>query len=64
MPPKPLHDAYPGAPDAALDLLSQMLCFSPERRISVDAALAHPFLAEVRGRSLQSNQRPTWLSCT
>ena len=55
MPPKPLHDAYPGAPQAALDLLSQMLCFSPERRISVDAALAHPFLAEVRPTCASSN---------
>jgi mitogen-activated protein kinase 1/3 len=44
-----LRDAYPGAPPAALDLLAKMLCFCPGQRVSVDAALAHPFLAEVRG---------------
>lgn len=28
----------------ALDLLSRMLCFSPERRITVQEALAHPYM--------------------
>ncbi|POM62723.1 Mitogen-activated protein kinase [Phytophthora palmivora] len=39
---------YPGAPADSLDLLKQMLSFNPESRISVDKALAHPFLESVR----------------
>lgn len=35
---------FPAAPDLALDLLSKMLTFAPEQRISVDEALAHPYL--------------------
>ena len=32
----------------ALDLLSLFLKFCPENRITIDEALAHPFLADVR----------------
>ena len=35
---------FPAAPDLALDLLAKMLTFAPEQRISVDEALAHPYL--------------------
>ena len=31
---------------AALDLLTRMLMFNPDHRITVDDALAHPFLAQ------------------
>jgi len=36
---------YPGASAQACALVDGMLAFSPARRISVDAALAHPYLA-------------------
>ncbi|CAM9149335.1 unnamed protein product, partial [Hapterophycus canaliculatus] len=43
--PKCLRDQFPTtASDEALDLLSKMLEFSPETRISVDDALRHPFM--------------------
>uniref|UniRef100_K3WG42 Mitogen-activated protein kinase n=1 Tax=Globisporangium ultimum (strain ATCC 200006 / CBS 805.95 / DAOM BR144) TaxID=431595 RepID=K3WG42_GLOUD len=42
------REMYPGAPADSLDLLKQMLSFNPECRISVDKALAHPFLQAVR----------------
>lgn len=35
---------FPKAPDLALDLLERMLTFAPEKRITVDEALAHPYL--------------------
>jgi len=38
----------PGIPDDALDLLFQMLQFNPEKRISVDDAMSHPFYANIR----------------
>jgi mitogen-activated protein kinase 1/3 len=33
-----------GAPGQAVDLLERLLTFSPQRRITVDDALAHPYL--------------------
>ncbi|KAF0697044.1 Aste57867_12228 [Aphanomyces stellatus] len=45
--PVNLHELYPGAPSEALDLLSKLLKFNPAKRLTVDEALAHPFLAEV-----------------
>ncbi|KAH7699191.1 MAPK protein [Aphelenchoides avenae] len=36
---------YPNADPGALDLLDRMLTFNPHKRISVDDALAHPYLA-------------------
>ena len=43
-----LSKRFPTAPAEAIDLLRSMLRFNPEDRISVDGALAHPFLASVR----------------
>ncbi|CAM9913360.1 unnamed protein product, partial [Phaeothamnion confervicola] len=42
----PLPEMFPAADGAALDLLAGMLEFHPERRITVDDALAHPWLAQ------------------
>lgn len=39
---------FPGADPRAEDLLTRMLQFNPAKRISVDEALAHPFLSDVR----------------
>lgn len=43
-----LTKRYPAASGDALELLHAFLRFNPEDRISVDDALAHPFLAPVR----------------
>jgi serine/threonine protein kinase len=38
---------FPHATDLALDLLEKMLSFAPEKRITVDQALAHPYLRQL-----------------
>jgi mitogen-activated protein kinase 1/3 len=55
--PKDLKEMYPGAPIESLDLLKKMLAFNPENRISVDDALAHPFLSPVRRRQSENNEQ-------
>lgn len=44
--PKPWTEICPGAPSDALDLLSRMIVIDPSKRISVMAALKHPYLAK------------------
>ncbi len=46
--PQDLSVAVPSAPADALDLLAKMLTRDPAQRISVDDALAHPFLDDFR----------------
>jgi hypothetical protein len=46
--PEDLSKRFPTAGGEAIDLLNQMLRFCPEDRLSIDAALAHPFLSVVR----------------
>ena len=41
----------PGASPAALDLLSKMLVFDQRARITIQEALAHPYLADLHARS-------------
>ncbi|EJT96685.1 kinase-like protein [Dacryopinax primogenitus] len=41
----PFQSLYPHANPLAIDLLSQMLCFDPAKRISCEKALEHPYLA-------------------
>jgi len=41
----PFSKIYPKANPLALDLLEKMLTFSPTKRISVEEALSHPYLA-------------------
>lgn len=43
-----LEQRLPDAPDAALDLLCELLAFRADRRISADRALEHPFFAALR----------------
>lgn len=44
-PKVPFASLFPSASPEALDLLERMLAFNPARRITVDEALAHPYLA-------------------
>lgn len=46
-PKVPFSTLYPHASPAACDLLENLLCFEPDRRLSVEQALAHPYLAEL-----------------
>ena len=39
---------FPGAHPRALDLMARMLQFNPGKRITVEQALAHPYMAQVR----------------
>lgn len=43
-PKVPLNQIFSSVPDEALELLDRMLDLNPERRITVDEALKHPFL--------------------
>ncbi len=52
--PKDLSQAFPGAVEDAIDLLSKMLVFNPDTRITVQDALKHPFLATYYNREKDS----------
>ena len=52
-PPAALATLFPAASPAALELMAAMLVFDPRRRISVDAALAHPYLASLHDPALE-----------
>lgn len=45
-PQRTLASLFPAAPADAIDLMSQLLQFNPERRISVHGAISHPYLAQ------------------
>uniref|UniRef100_A0A0G4HPH3 Mitogen-activated protein kinase n=1 Tax=Chromera velia CCMP2878 TaxID=1169474 RepID=A0A0G4HPH3_9ALVE len=53
-PPRNLRALFPGASYEALDLLARMLYFDPDRRISLDDAIEHPYLQEVRNASVET----------
>ncbi|CAI5936536.1 unnamed protein product [Closterium sp. NIES-65] len=44
-PKQPLAQRYPHLPPVAIDLMSRMLTFDPLKRITVEEALCHPYLA-------------------
>lgn len=45
--PIPLTTQFPNTPVDALDLMRKMLEIHPRKRIKVEDALAHPFLAQL-----------------
>lgn len=45
IPKVPLVELYPNANPQALDLLEKMLTFDPQKRVTVDEALQHPYLS-------------------
>ncbi|KAI8366168.1 MAP kinase [Blakeslea trispora] len=45
MPKIPFQNLYPRATPLAIDLLTKLLTFDPAKRITVEEALAHPYLA-------------------
>lgn len=47
-PVKPLSQLFSDSAPDALDLLEKMLVIDPNKRISIDDALAHPYLASIR----------------
>jgi len=44
--PKSLNDMYPQASPEALDILKQMLHFNPNKRLTAEKALEHPYVAQ------------------
>ncbi|KAG2197419.1 hypothetical protein INT47_005672 [Mucor saturninus] len=45
MPKIPFQNLYPRASPLAIDLLTKLLAFDPAKRITVEEALAHPYLS-------------------
>lgn len=57
-------DVFPGANPLALQLLDAMLQFDPSKRISVEGALAHPYLAALHDVATEPRAAGTcWLGC-
>lgn len=53
MQPTDFKVAFPDASKGALDLLQRMLQFDPRKRISVDEALRHPWLAALHDEAAE-----------
>lgn len=43
--PKPLETLFPSANPKAIDLMRKLFVFDPTKRIKVEEALKHPYLA-------------------
>jgi len=44
--PRSLQSLYPSASEEAIDLLQKLLMFNPDKRISAEGALEHPYIAQ------------------
>jgi serine/threonine protein kinase len=40
---RPIRQLIPSAPPSAIDLISKLLTFDPDHRLSAEEALFHPF---------------------
>ena len=47
-PKKEFKTIFPAASDDAIDLLTRLLIFNPEDRITIEECLKHPFFDKVR----------------
>lgn len=45
--PLPLSEQFPGSPTEALDLMARTLSIHPQKRITVEQSLKHPFFAQL-----------------
>lgn len=59
-PPTDLRRRFPSAGADAVDLLARMLVMRPDRRLSVDEALRHPYLRSLRERQVRVVCRPEY----
>ena len=62
LPPSPkanFEEMYPEANPLAIDLLRKMLEFHPERRITVEQALQHPYLASLHDPMVEPASEPS-----
>ena len=41
-----IRDMFPSAPDEAIDLIKNLLQFNPNKRLSAEQALRHPYVAQ------------------
>lgn len=57
-PPKSLRDMYVGASESALELLQRMLHFNPAKRITVEEALKHEYIASMPKSKVQPPSTP------
>jgi len=55
VPAKNWKDVLPNASEEAIDLISRLLCFNPAKRLTIDEALRHPFLASYFNEDFVSN---------
>ena len=58
--PVPLAKVFPNASAQALDLMEKMLTFNPNRRITVEEALAHPYLASLHNEKDEVRDCIAW----
>lgn len=54
--------AFPTASSEEIDLLSKMLCWDPEKRITADQALKHPFVAVFHCENFEPTSQPLDIS--
>lgn len=58
---KPLENVLPSSNPQALDLLKRFLTFNPEKRITIDEALNHPYLAALHFPEDEPTTKPVSL---